>query len=54
MAMKNEQSVDVIEIETVEGRLEFGFWGWLTGEAGRVWHWFTHACSFSNGITCKF
>ena len=54
MAMKNEQSVDAIEIEAVEGRLEFGFWGWLKGLAGSVWHYFTNNCSAKNGITCTF
>lgn len=35
--MKNENQH--LEIESVEGRLEFGFWGWIEDAAGRVWGW---------------
>ena len=51
MVMKNEQSADVIEIEAVEGRLEFGFWGWLDHLGKEIWHWFTGHCTNGSG-TC--
>lgn len=48
-----------LEIVAVEGRLEFGFWGWLEGAAKAVWHWFSHcsgtfsgSTSISGSITC--
>lgn len=52
MAMKHEHSADVIDIEAVEGRLEFGFWGWLDRLGHEVWHWFTGHCENYNG-TCQ-
>jgi len=50
------QTCTTIEIVAIDGRLEFGFWGWIWSGIQHIWAWLSH-CSItvSSSIsgTCK-
>lgn len=50
VAIDTAEAEACLEMVAIEGRLEFGFWGWLENGAKAIWTWFTAHCNFTGCI----